>query len=560
MAAAREGSQAHPAACDNDPLVAHPTHQALPRVGDFVDQYEVCGEIDSGGMSVIYAVKRASFGGFQKLLAMKVILPNLAREERYKNMFLDEARILSLVQHPNVVSVHDVGETGSGLLYMVMDLLRGRAYSRILRAGLKKEGRVRRDLALSILADAADGLNAAHETKLADGQPANIVHRDVSPQNVHVGYDGTVRVVDFGIAAAEGRLNRTDAGELKGKLAYIAPEQILRVAVEKRADIWSLGVMAWEMLAERRLFSGASEVELLRNVTEMPVPPLSTVGKGVSPAVAEIVMQCLQRDPSRRPASAKVVAAALRAGARRIRPTDPREEVAAWVRGLFAEEVLQDEERLARASKPGPMQPVPAKPARDDTSGPFPLVTIATPTPPTATTTRRRSWALSAAAGGGVAIVLAAVAWAVTGAGEARSPRPSAPTVTMAREVPDVPAVAGATAPPSAPPNAEPAPPAPPPRNDGPPTTDDVVIRQIVVTVDPRLTVVRVDGLVRPERPLRVEVRPGQILRLSGSTRAGDRVDRALDDRAPDRVVLGLPPQKGTKGANPFLGSPYGTR
>jgi serine/threonine-protein kinase len=168
-----------------------PTHGSLPRIGDRIDKYEVCGDIDSGGMSVIYLVKLAGVGGFQKLLAMKIILPSLAREERFKDMFLDEARILSLIQHPNVVPVHDVGETSSGLLYMVMDLLRGRSLARLIKKTRKLGQKLPRNVALSILADAAEGLHAAHETRLPDGKPANVVHRDVSPQNIHVSWDGT---------------------------------------------------------------------------------------------------------------------------------------------------------------------------------------------------------------------------------------------------------------------------------------------------------------------------------------------------------------------------------
>ncbi len=191
-------------------------------------------------MGSVYAVRRRTRSGFDKLLAMKVLHPQLAGERRFVDMFLDEARIAARIEHPNVVTTLDVIDQ-DGQPLIVMELLRGRS----LAALLKKDPGAPRHLLYAILAGAAEGLAAAHDATSADGQPLHVVHRDVSPHNIHVGYDGQVKLIDFGVAAARGRLTSTRTGELKGKLAYLAPEQIMQGTLDRRTDLFALGIVAW---------------------------------------------------------------------------------------------------------------------------------------------------------------------------------------------------------------------------------------------------------------------------------------------------------------------------
>ncbi|MBI2893763.1 MAG: protein kinase [Deltaproteobacteria bacterium] len=533
--------------------------QALPRIGDYVDRYQVCGEIDSGGMSVIYAVKRAGAGGFSKLLAMKVILPNLAREERFTHMFLDEARILSLIQHPNVVQVLDVGETSSGLLYMVMELLRGRPMSRLIKEAFKVDGFMPRHIILQTLADGAEGLHAAHETRLPEGGPASIVHRDVSPQNIHIGFDGTVKVVDFGIAAAAGRMTETRTGELKGKLSYIAPEQIMRRSIDRRADVWSLGVISWELLAGRRLFSGDNEVETLKNVDSMDIPPLASVVKGVPARVADVVMRCLERDPAARPETAQIVAATFRDGslASRLpvrsggsavasRP-GPVEDVPAYVQRLLKTEMVIEKERLAAAVRAGPPPPVRPVGPEDEASDPFDLVAadasrVLEDGPPRAP----RRWLAPVAIAGAVAAAFGA--WALTG--------PASPPPVRPHE--ERPAVERAAPRRSTDPVPPPEPAAGPLLEAAPP-----VQRVVQLVLDTRIRKVWVDGRIVEGRPVRLTLAGDQVLTVEASGAAGERSRRSVGPDAPERVLISLPREPGapatkTKKASPLLDSPYG--
>jgi len=540
----------------------------MPRIGDRLDRYEICGEIDSGGMSIIYAVKRTgAVGGWSKLLAMKVILPKLAREERFSKMFLDEARILALIQHPGVVQVHDVGETEAGLLYMVMELLRGRSLSRLIREATKTDGGLDRGIVLGILADAADGLDAAHETRLPEGDPAKIVHRDVSPQNIHVGFDGTVKVVDFGIAAAAGRLTETKTGELKGKLSYIAPEQILRHAVDRRADVWSLAVVSWEVLAGRRLFASDNEITTLRNVDSMEVPAIGPLVKGLPARTADAIMKCLSRDPVERLPTAVQLGAALREGSLALAAStaegaDAIGQRRAYVQRLLATEMVIENERLAASVRTGPPPPFRNLSKEEELSDPFSLMVVddtgSSSPPAMPTTSASRPWGRWQRISLAVTVGLLAVggAWAIARGGE------QPPLVEPPEKAPPAP-VASAPDPPAT----RPAPPAASPTiaADPPPTppVDPPTERTIEVAIDPRIRTVTVSGRVVWARPVRVTL-SGTPVVVEGQGATGQKVRRLVGLDAPDRISLALPraveapPSPPTK--SPLLASPYRRR
>ncbi len=322
----------------------------LPRPGDVVDRVEVIAEVARGGMAAVYAVRRTGIGGFDKVLAMKTMLPHLADEAQPVERFLDEARIASQISHPSVIHVLDVG-THEGLPYLIMEFLRGQPLSTTARKA-KQSGRLLSlGFRLGVLARTAEGLAGAHHTSGSDGTPLGVVHRDVSPQNIHIGYDGTVKVVDFGIAAARGRIANTQSGEFRGKLAYASPEQIRRTGdLDARTDVWAMGVVAWELLAARRLFRGEDEPATLYNVLEMPVPELVSVAHDVPKDVSDWVGRCLCRDIEKRPADLEEFARVLdlaAVGAQAGRRADISKEM----NELFREERAREDERLAAAQR-----------------------------------------------------------------------------------------------------------------------------------------------------------------------------------------------------------------
>ncbi len=379
---------------------------SLPRAGETVDRYRIVAPVAQGGMAAVYAVRREGPGGFDKLLALKMMLPHLAAERRYVDMFLDEARIASQLQHVNLAQVFDTGEHG-GVPYLVMEFLSGKSWSECLRRAGDRGEPVSVELVCGVLGEAAKGLHAAHEATDANGAPLNVVHRDVSPQNIHVGYDGHVKVVDFGIALASGRLDVTRTGEVKGKMAYVSPEMLDRQQpVDRRADIWALGVMAWEIFSGDRLFHSDVDARTMANVLQAPIAPLATVAPKVPKAVAAVVDQCLQRDVARRPPTAAHVAQAFRPFA--VDGPALRD----WVERLFAVDKISEAAMLLPLATPastavaGAATPVAADVASSDDDSFDP--TAIRPTP-----AARGVWGWAVAAalvlgGGGVAWRLSA--------------------------------------------------------------------------------------------------------------------------------------------------------
>lgn len=323
----------------NAPLSDSSTATQAPRAPDIkhIGPYEVVSTLGRGGMGSVYAVRHKSAFGVERLLAAKVLSAQLLGERHFVNMFIDEARIATLLQHPNVVATYDVMDH-EGAPVIVMELLRGRSLDHLLR----RAPQLSRPVLLAILARAARGLGAVHETRGADGQLLRVVHRDVSPQNIQVGYDGQVKIIDFGIAAARGRVTTTRTGEVKGKLAYLAPEQLAQGNLDHRTDLFALGVVAWEAFAGRRLFKQADEAKTMWAVVNKPIPHLGEVAADVPPAVADVIASCLCRNPRDRPASARAVAKVFAEAA----PGVEESEIGALVCEVFAEERLEDDARL----------------------------------------------------------------------------------------------------------------------------------------------------------------------------------------------------------------------
>lgn len=210
-----------------------------------IDRYELVAEIASGGMATVFLARLSGVGGFQRFVAIKRLHPHLAAEREFVEMFLDEARLAAGIHHPNVVSILEVGASDRGY-YLVMEYIEGDTLARLLARAATSGQRLPREIALRVVIDMLAGLHAAHELKDEMGQPTGLVHRDVSPQNVLVGLDGICRITDFGVARAASRLSATRVGQLKGKIAYMAPEQAMgKSDIDRRADVFAGGIVLW---------------------------------------------------------------------------------------------------------------------------------------------------------------------------------------------------------------------------------------------------------------------------------------------------------------------------
>jgi eukaryotic-like serine/threonine-protein kinase len=306
-------------------------------------------EIASGGMATVYLGRAGGAGNTPRPVAVKRLHPHLARDPKFVAMFLDEARVASLVEHPNVVRVSDV-EVHDGELLLVMEYVNGASLSVLLRAALEHQKLPSVGVVSAILAGALRGLHAAHEVTDEGGTSMRIVHRDVSPQNILVGGDGVARVVDFGIAKAVSRLDTTRDGTVKGKLAYMAPEQLRRQRVDRRTDVYAAGVVLWEALACDRLFQADDAPSVIVAVLEGHVPLPSSRRKEVSPELDRVVLRAVAGKPAERFASALEMADALVSAA----PPATPPEVAAWVSSLIGEHLKERERRIAEIDGGGP--------------------------------------------------------------------------------------------------------------------------------------------------------------------------------------------------------------
>ncbi|WP_437568108.1 protein kinase domain-containing protein [Sorangium sp. So ce542] len=271
-------------------------------------RYESLRAIASGGMATVYLGRAVGAGGFERLVALKMMHPHIAAEPEFVAMFLDEARLAARVRHPNVVATFDLVEDP---LFLVMEYIEGPSLHLLLRTCARAKRRVPIGIVLRIFLDVLAGLHAAHELTGSEGEPLNLVHRDVSPQNVIVGIDGVARITDFGVARAETRLMSTQGNALKGKLSYMAPEQIHAEQVDRRSDVYSAGVVLWEMLTEERLFKADNDGALIAQILKGPPAGPRAVVPSVPAALDTICMRALRADPDDRFPTAAAFAEAL---------------------------------------------------------------------------------------------------------------------------------------------------------------------------------------------------------------------------------------------------------
>jgi serine/threonine-protein kinase len=271
-----------------------------------VGRFQILRELGRGGTAVVYLARIVGPGGFERLFALKMIHGPISLQTSFVDALLNEARIASKLHHPNVISVFEMGEH-QGRHYLVMDYVPGENLANAFRGGWTRDRPPPIDIAAHIILSASQGLHAAHELKDAYGRPLDVVHRDVTPQNIIIGHDGIVRVMDFGIAKAANLVSVTRPGTIKGTAAYMSPEQVRGEPLDRRTDVFALGVMLWETTLGARLFKSTSYVKTASQVLMMPIPRPSSVRPGYPPMLEAIVMRALARDPEKRHPTAKAL-------------------------------------------------------------------------------------------------------------------------------------------------------------------------------------------------------------------------------------------------------------
>src|SRR6202050_2194237 len=285
-----------------------------PRLGP----YELLQRIATGGMAEVYLARRAGPHGFQKIVAVKRILPQLARDPDFTAMFVDEARVCAKLGHPNIVQVFDFGEH-DGELYMAMEFVDGTTGARLIRAAAARDEEIPLDVSLHIALSILRGLEYAHSARDEEGRPLSLVHRDVSPGNVLIDRSGAVKLTDFGIARATEVEPRTEAGQLKGKLGYMSPEQVVGRPLDARSDLFTLGIVLAELVMLRPLFAGGSELDALMRIRDADLGALDRSAARVPDDVRNVLYRALAKDPLLRYPTATAFAEAIEEVVRRRR-------------------------------------------------------------------------------------------------------------------------------------------------------------------------------------------------------------------------------------------------
>jgi len=345
-----------------------------PQLPFTMGRFTLCKEIGAGGMATVYLGKMRLAAGLDRLVALKTIHGHLAKEQTFVDMFLDEAKIASHISHPNVCSVYDFGAVG-GIYYMAMEYLSGVPLFDFVNAIAESDNEDLKEalpfIAARVIADACEGLHAAHTLTGQDGAKLQVVHRDVSPQNLFVTYDGATKVVDFGCAKALERVTQTNTGVMKGKVSYAAPEQLQGEDLDARVDVFALGVCLWECLTLQQLFRRDTAIKTAMAVLEEEVPRATTKAAWVPEQLADIAEKALQRNPDDRFQSARAMGKALRGFIARSGAAFEAAEIAEWMRFLFNDRRKRDLKRLGEvegvdASAVAPLPSVAERAPDDD--------------------------------------------------------------------------------------------------------------------------------------------------------------------------------------------------
>lgn len=352
--------------------------------------YRLGARIAQGGMAEIYLAVKSGLAGFEKLVVIKRILPHFEADKQFVQMFLDEARLAAQLRHPGIVTIVDLRRDQS--FEVVMEYIRGESLAVVVWRQAKKKLRMPPILAAGVIAQVADALHHAHQASDSSGQPLHLVHRDVTPSNIILGYDGQSKLIDFGIAKAAHHLSYTRPGTVKGKFAYSSPEQVRGNQCDGRSDVFALGVVFWELLTGQRLFHADNPAAVVSKVTSEPIERPSDLRDDVPPSFDDVVLRALVRDVDKRYQSAAEYRDAVLAALRDLGTSVRREDVAEWMKVALADslERRQDIEKKAlevarkAASKSAASEPAPTPVVRTSIPPSATLPSGANNTSPTA--------------------------------------------------------------------------------------------------------------------------------------------------------------------------------
>jgi serine/threonine-protein kinase len=305
------------------------------RRGTTFGEYELHDKIAVGGMAEVFRGAMRGAAGFERPVAIKRILPHLSSDPDFVKMFVDEAKIAVRLTHPNVVRILDLGRVGEDY-YIAMELVDGRDMRAVQKRLDERTESIPHAITAHIAMKACEALHAAHTTEGPGGKLLGLIHRDVSPANVLVSFEGEVKVADFGLAKAAGRATQTSVGVVKGKLAYLSPEQAKGRDVDHRSDVFSAGICLWEWLAGRRCYEGRTDIEIALAAQRAEVPPVREIDPTVPAALDAVVMRALRRDPRDRWQTAGRMRDALEEASLELGLVT-RQKVGAWMRGVFPE-------------------------------------------------------------------------------------------------------------------------------------------------------------------------------------------------------------------------------
>lgn len=308
---------------------------ARARTKDCVGRYQLYVEIAAGGMATVHLGHRQDDPRCTPV-AIKRLHPQFTHDPEFLTMFADEVRVVTHIQHPNVVATLDIVQDRRDLS-LVMQYVHGDSFSKLLASAYRTGRPASPAIVRTVMVDVLRGLHAAHEARDVNGMPLEIVHRDVSPQNIIVGADGVARILDFGIAKAIGRATVTRENEVRGKVAYMAPEQLQRGQVDRRTDIYAAAIVLWEALTCKRLFHSDSDARTLARVMTLEVTPPSQHREGITPELDHAVLRGLSRDPNERYATALELADALSNSG----PCASRQELGEWVCSIATDKLVE---------------------------------------------------------------------------------------------------------------------------------------------------------------------------------------------------------------------------
>ena len=350
-------------------------------------KYTLLNRIAVGGMAEIFLARQAGVEGFEKIICLKRIRPHLSSQPAFVQMFLNEAKLAAQLNHPNIVQIYDLGRVGESY-FIAMEYISGRDMSRIIAKAEKKSIPFPVVYALKIASSVLEGLYYAHNRTDAYGSPLNIVHRDVTPENIVVSFSGNVKILDFGIAKATSQLEQTRAGEIKGKLSYMSPEQCLGQQLDHRSDVFSLGVVLYEWVSGYKLFTGENEMAILKSIVDGKIYPPSYFKEDVPEAVERILLKALEKDREKRYQSGWDMQLDIDTFLGSYEFTPSNIHLSNFIKQLFEDELEAERVQLMRAAQAriedyeGPVveaDEVGARPIDDDedddtaSSGPSPL-------------------------------------------------------------------------------------------------------------------------------------------------------------------------------------------